>query len=91
MSRWKTQAEVAAIRKRYPIGSRLELDYMEEPGMPPGLKGIVDHIDDQGQLHMIWENGRSLALIPGADRFHRLPQIQSEESAQGSATQDMER
>lgn len=91
MARWKTQAEVAAIRKRYPIGSRLELDYMEEPGMPSGLKGIVDHTDDQGQLHMIWENGRSLALIPGADRFHRLPEPQAEETAQGSEARDMER
>lgn len=78
MAGWKTQAEVAAIRKRYPAGSRIELDYMNEQGMPPGLKGIVKSVDDAGQLHMIWENGRSLALVPGADRFHRLPEPQAE-------------
>ena len=39
---------------------------MNEQGMPPGLKGIVKSVDDAGQLHMIWENGRSLALVPGA-------------------------
>ena len=66
MAGWKTQAEVAAIRKRYPAGSRIELDYMNEQGMPPGLKGIVKSVDDAGQLHMIWENGRSLVLVPGA-------------------------
>lgn len=92
MSQWKTQAEVAAIRKRYPVGSRIALDYMNEQGMPPGLKGIVDHIDDQGQLHMIWENGRSLALIPGADRFHRLPELQREVMPEhGAGQEDMER
>lgn len=69
MAGWKTQAEVAAIRKRYPAGSRIELDYMNEQGMPPGLKGIVKSVDDAGQLHMIWENGRSLALVRGLTGF----------------------
>lgn len=39
--------------------------------MPDGLKGKVDFVDDAGQIHVSWENGRSLALIPGADSFHR--------------------
>lgn len=95
MAGWKTQAEVAAIRKRYPIGSRIELDYMNEQGMPPGLKGIVKSVDDAGQLHMIWENGRSLALVPGADRFHRLPELQTEKQAGkevlAEETEEMER
>ncbi|MCI9191529.1 MAG: DUF4314 domain-containing protein [Lachnospiraceae bacterium] len=74
MAGWKTQAEVAAIRKRYPAD-------MNEQGMPPGLKGIVKSVDDAGQLHMVWENGRFLALVPGADRFHRLPEPQVENPA----------
>ena len=81
MAGWKTQAEIAAIRKQYPTGSRIELAYMNEQGMPPGLKGIVKSVDDAGQLHMIWENGRSLALVPGADRFHWLPESQVENPA----------
>ena len=81
MAGWKTRAEVAAIRKRYPAGSQIELDYMNEQGMPPGLKGIVKSVDDAGQLHMVWENGRFLALVPGADRFHRLPEPQVENPA----------
>ncbi len=88
MAGWKTQAEVAAIRKRYPAD-------MNEQGMPPGLKGIVKSVDDAGQLHMIWENGRSLALVPGADRFHRLPEPQTEKGAGKEAlpeeTGEMER
>lgn len=72
MKGFKSQAEVAAIKKRYPVGTKIELDYMDERDMPPGLKGIIRLVDDQGQLHMIWENGRSLALIPGVDTFRVL-------------------
>ncbi len=79
MAGWKTRAETDAIRKRYPAGTRIELDYMNEQGMPPGLKGIVESVDDAGQLHIAWENGRSLALVPGADRFHRVPGPQAVE------------
>ena len=92
MAGWKTQAEIAAIRKQYPTGSRIELAYMNEQGMPPGLKGIVKSVDDAGQLHMIWENGRSLALVPGADRFHRLPEPQVEkEAGKEEDAEEMER
>lgn len=91
MAGWKTQAEVAMIRKRYPVGSRIELDYMNEEGMPPGLKGIVKSVDDAGALHIIWENGRSLALVPGADRFHRVPESQAEKQAgEEPETEEME-
>ncbi len=92
MAGWKTQAEVAMIRKRYPVGSRIELDYMNEQGMPPGLKGIVKSVDDAGQLHMIWENGRSLALVPGPAQFRRLPEPQVEvQVGKDKETEEMER
>ena len=46
---------------------------MEDPycDMPAGLTGIVDSVDDLGQIHCHWENGSSLALIPGVDHFHQ--------------------
>ena len=46
---------------------------MEDPycEMPAGLTGIVDSVDDLGQIHCHWENGSSLALIPGVDHFHQ--------------------
>ena len=49
------QKQVEQLRKRYPKGTRLCLDFMDEPGMPPGLQGTVAYIDDAGQIHMHWE------------------------------------
>ena len=66
------QKQVEQLRKRYPKGTRLCLDFMDEAGMPPGLQGTVAFIDDAGQIHMHWENGRSLAIVPSVDSFHRV-------------------
>ena len=70
--RMYNQKQVEQLRKRYPEGTRLCLDFMDEAGMPPGLQGTVAFIDDAGQIHMHWENGRSLAIVPGVDSFHRV-------------------
>lgn len=67
---WKTEKEVAQIKEEYPVGSKLRLLHMEDmQAVSSGTNGIIDFIDDQGQLHMKWENGSSLALIPGEDQF----------------------
>ncbi len=62
------------LRRKYPPGTRLQLGCMEDDfPVPPGSMGTVDFIDDDGQIHMNWDCGRSLALIPGVDSFSRLP------------------
>ena len=62
------------LRRKYPPGTRLQLSCMEdEMAVPPGSMGTVDFIDDAGQIHVQWDCGRSLALIPGVDSFSRLP------------------
>lgn len=45
----------------------LKMDDIQSP--PKRTQGIVQHIDDAGQIHIKWENGSSLALIPGEDKF----------------------
>ena len=65
--------QVEQIKKKYPVGTRIQLDHMEgERDMPDGLRGTVEHVDDQGQLHMKWDNGRSLAVVPNVDDFYIL-------------------
>lgn len=64
----------AEIEARYPVGSRIRMMHMDDPysPIPAGMTGTVRCIDDAGQIHMSWDNGRSLAIIPEVDRFTRI-------------------
>ena len=58
------------LRNIYKAGVRVRLTNMDgEPQMPQGLEGKVDFFDDAGQIHVKWENGSTLALIEGVDKF----------------------
>lgn len=60
-------------RRLYPKGTIVILDNMYgEPKMPKGIKGIVDEVDDIGQIHVKWENGSSLALNVEVDSFRKV-------------------
>ena len=67
--------KVKQLRERYPKGTRVQLISMEDPyaPVPPGTEGEVAFVDDAGSIHMKWDNGSSLALIPGEDSFRVLP------------------
>ena len=63
------------IKEQYPPGTRIRLNSMEDPYHPilPGTEGEVDFVDDEGQIFMKWDNGRTLPLAPGEDSFTVLP------------------
>jgi len=71
--RFPTPKEVARIRTVYPKGTRVVLISMEDPytQLKPGDAGTVDFVDDAGQIHMNWDRGSTLALIPGVDSFRK--------------------
>lgn len=72
--------QVKIIKQRYPVGTRIELISMEDPYAPiyPGTKGTVAFVDDMGTLHMKWDNGRTLGIIPGEDDFRVLSEKDGE-------------
>ncbi|MHB8963328.1 MAG: DUF4314 domain-containing protein [Saccharofermentanales bacterium] len=61
---------IESMRRRYPAGTRVKLNSMTgESRMPAGLEGSIQFVDDIGSLHVDWDNGSTLALIPGEDSF----------------------
>ena len=71
------EKQIQRIKAQYPQGTRIKLDYMDDPyhPIPEGTKGTVKHVDDAGQIHVKWDNGRALAIIPKVDDFHIIEQI----------------
>ena len=50
---------------------RIVLDEMREDPYPvfAGMQGTVKDRDDARDVQMRWDNGRSLALVPGVDEY----------------------
>lgn len=52
------------------VAKVVKLVSMDDPQAPQkGTLGYVKSTDDAGQIHVVWETGSSLALIPGQDDF----------------------
>lgn len=69
-----SQQQMEAYRQMYPDGTRIELAYMEEPynPVPAGMRGTVQSVDDRGNIHVVWDNGRCFPLVPNMDAFRML-------------------
>lgn len=71
-----SRGQVEYTRSCYSPGTRIILNDMNDPyaPVPAGTKGTVRYVDDAGSVAVAWDNGRSLALIPGVDSFRKLTQ-----------------
>lgn len=63
--------EVAAVRARYPEGTRVELVSMDDPysKLKPGDRGTVKSVDDTGTVFVSWDCGSSLGIVYGEDEI----------------------
>lgn len=58
---------------KFPKGTRVKLLEMDDIQAPPkGTEGTVVAVDDAGQIHVRWDTGSGLALIPEVDKFKVL-------------------
>lgn len=62
------------MSRYYFPGDRVLLIHMvgDPYPVPDGTRGTVTHVDDAGQVHVRWDNGSGLAVIPGIDEFRHL-------------------
>ncbi len=59
--------------QKWRIGKTIEIIKMNDPqAPPPHTRGVIQHIDGIGQLHVKWENGSSLAVQPREDIYKIL-------------------
>ncbi len=56
-------------------GQRVRLIATSDPytTLRPGVLGIVAFVDDLGTVHVDWDTGSNLGLIPGEDSWETLP------------------
>lgn len=52
-------------------GKRVELISTSDPytNLRKGDRGTIDFVDDMGTLHVTWDNGSTLGLVPGEDHY----------------------
>ncbi len=67
MSRFPDRKTVERRRQEWPKGTKVRLDFMDDPQAPPkGMEGVVDGVDDAGQIMVRWSTGSGLRVIPEA-------------------------
>ena len=78
------EKKVEWLKERYPEGTRICLDRMNDDPFPveSGTLGKVDHVDDIGTVHCVFDNGRTLGVIPDVDKFHKIDQEQTQTDQQ---------
>ena len=55
-------------------GMRIRMLSMDDDSpVDEGMEGTIHNIDDLGTLHVKWDDGRSLGVIPNVDEYQLLP------------------
>ena len=75
----RRREQIERLRKKYPIGTTVELISMEDvQSPPPGTLGKIHGVDDAGSILVSWQNGSSLSLIPEIDDFRIVKEVEQD-------------
>lgn len=60
-------------------GMRIKLISMDDDPnpIPAGMKGTIILVDNMGVIHVNWDNGRRLGVVPGADEYMLEPDLEN--------------
>mgnify|MGYP001212008858 CR=1 FL=1 len=66
-----SRQHILHLKKLYPAGTRVVLTTNMDDARPicSGEKGTVRTVDDIGTIHVDWDSGRRLGLMPEIDSF----------------------
>lgn len=69
-----SKSELEVLRKKYPVGARVELIKMNDQytKLKQGDTGTVTSVDDAGTLHINWDRGSTLGIVYGEDECKLL-------------------
>ena len=77
--KFPSKEQIERLRKKYPVGTRIELIEMSDSQAPPaGMLGTCLAVDDMGDLIMKWDNGCGLNLIPNVDVFRIVKEAEQD-------------
>ncbi|WKY46037.1 DUF4314 domain-containing protein [Eubacteriaceae bacterium ES2] len=67
-------------------GTRIRLISMDDPysSLTKGETGTVELIDDMGTIHVAWDTGSRLGLIPGVDHWEVIQNTTKKENGEQS-------
>lgn len=73
MMKYPNKERLEQLRSAYPDGTRIVLLQMDDAQAPPnGTKGTVVGVDDTGSLLVHWDNGSTLNVLYGIDRYLKI-------------------
>lgn len=84
LTMFPSKETIEQIRRENPEGTRVvavrfgvcqcgKPSHDDNLSVPQGTEGTVRDVDDAGTVHVSWDNGRSIGLIPNVDTWEKKP------------------
>ena len=82
---------IERAKELYPLGTRVKMIQIDlDSPVPAGTKGTVKFVDDRGVVFLDWDNGASLGVSYGKDRFRKLTEKETLEEQEESQRMGMD-